>query len=258
MFPPKCAACGKIISPVSKELALCEKCLICWKNEKQLQIKEIHSGTERAFQVMTVCRYDADDNYGGIGKTVLLKLKCKPLKYAARFIASEMYTALEWLPISADTVITGVPRSRRGIRENGFDQVELIACFLSELTGLEYVPCLVHRGNIRQKELDYKHRFENAAGAYMMKEKNKRIFCGLEYGTSKNIQESNSASAGAVRVSTSIKNRRKYVSDIFGRDVLLIDDVSTTGATFEACSQALLSGGASRVFCMSFAGTAEL
>lgn len=72
LFPPKCAACGKIISPVSEELALCASCLERWKNEKQLQIKEIHSGTEMALQIMTVCRYDSADNSGGIGKTVLL------------------------------------------------------------------------------------------------------------------------------------------------------------------------------------------
>lgn len=73
--------CGvrKLISPVSKELALCAECLDRWKEEKQLQIKEIHSGTERAMQIIIVCQYDAKGNSDGIGRTVLLKLKSKLL-----------------------------------------------------------------------------------------------------------------------------------------------------------------------------------
>lgn len=45
------------------------------------------------------------------------------------------------------------------------------------------------------------------------------------------------------------------MGDIKGKDVLLIDDVMTTGATLRECSKALLKAGATKVICLVIART---
>ena len=68
------------------------------------------------------------------------------------------------------------------------------------------------------------------------------------------------------QVGLSLEQRRHNVVDAFqacseivsGKTVLLIDDVATTGATLDACTDALLSQGASEVYCLAVARAVSL
>jgi len=65
----------------------------------------------------------------------------------------------------------------------------------------------------------------------------------------------------ASQVGLNIKDRHQNVQNAFqadsniiaGKNVLLVDDVATTGATLNACSAALLEQGAHDVFCLTLA-----
>jgi len=107
--------------------------------------------------------------------------------------------------LTAPALVVPVPLHRRRRRERGYNQAELIARSVAASLGVPMKSRILFKAKERrpQSELGAGGRWANAAGAY------------------------------GARVPPSFEGRR----------VLLVDDVLTTGATAEACTQALLKGG---------------
>lgn len=110
-------------------------------------------------------------------------------------------------------VVVPVPLGQKRMRERGYNQVAMIAKPLSMALGVEYNPRGLHR-----------------------------------------IKETRS------QVGLSQMERKTNVSDAFeagkglkGRDVLLVDDVSTTGATLSAAALALRNAGIEEVYAFTVA-----
>lgn len=120
----------------------------------------------------------------------------------------------ETLPqLRADTVIVHVPTASSHVRQRGFDQSALIARELSALTGLHHVHGLGRLGQQRQV----------GASSTLRQQQMKNAFRPL--------------SRGAIK----------------GKQVLLVDDVLTTGSTLEAAALALHQAGAASVSAVVFA-----
>jgi ComF family protein len=118
--------------------------------------------------------------------------------------------------LPANTIIIPVPLHPKRLRWRGFNQAEIIAKTLGEHFKVELAPAMLYRTSLAKPQADILNRYE-------------RI---------KNI-----VGAFAVRDAEHVKNR----------SIILIDDVSTTGATLDACATALKSAGAKEVTAMVFA-----
>jgi ComF family protein len=111
-------------------------------------------------------------------------------------------------------VILPVPLGRKRMQERGYNQVDLIARPLSLALGLDYRPAALKR----------KRETVSQVGLSAVERRD-------------NMQKAFVADALVVR----------------GKNVLVMDDVSTTGSTLSSSAEALLQAGAKDVFALTVA-----
>jgi ComF family protein len=105
-------------------------------------------------------------------------------------------------------LVTHVPVHADRARQRGYDQAELIACQAARELGLPFEPLLTRaRATIAQFDLDRRDRARNVRGAFALEP-------------------------------------RSHETAIRDRWILLVDDVTTTGATLAACATSLMTAGA--------------
>lgn len=110
--------------------------------------------------------------------------------------------------------IVPIPLSEQRMRERGYNQAGLMAQALARLMGWRYLPQALRRTRHTRSQV------------------------GLTAAQRReNVRAAFEASAALVR----------------GQILLLFDDVATTGATLHSAAEALLAGGASRVYALTVA-----
>jgi len=149
--------------------------------------------------------------YAGTAKELVYKLKFGRAVAAARTISAMMDEALPDLPKT--TVVTYIPTATSRVRLRGYDQSRLVAKALAARRGLVFAPLLIRHGQTRQVGADRKHRIEQAAKNY------------------------------------SVRNN----ASIAGKEILIVDDIVTTGATLESTAVLLNRAGAKRLYAAVFA-----
>jgi len=134
--------------------------------------------------------------YDDMWETIIKNLKFRNKPNVAKFIADLAKDKILNKKWDID-FITYVPLSSKRIVERGYNQSEYLAYFLSKSLKKPYGPLLSLNKDIKpQKTLSLKERKENVKGAFSLKEE---------------------------------------VKDLHYRNILIVDDVYTTGSTLREC-----------------------
>jgi len=153
---------------------------------------------------------DAAFVYGGAIAQAIVRMKYESRPDLARPLGDLLWRSLASRAGSLrDVLVVPVPLHPSRLAERGYNQSSLLARRVARHLGAPFAPLALARmrDTPKQATLDREARLANVAGAIHVRE--------------------------AGRVS--------------GRAVLLVDDVSTTGATLDACSHALRTAGARAV-----------
>ena len=215
IFPPKCVACGNLLA--RGETHLCASCEQDYQNAREqvcpacLETMSACTCPNRYLErngVRTVAKLYAYRPQETDLSTNRLIYRLKKVKSEAvvDFLAGELAARLApMLQNGKQYVLVGVPRSRAAISKYGGDHVRLLVRALSRKTGIPYLRAVKRIGHAgQQKKKNYPARILAADSSYAPKG---------DY-------------------------------DLHGKQVILVDDIVTSGASLTACARAVRNLGA--------------
>ncbi len=224
LMPPVCLGCQ---CPMQDHHALCPE---CWQqvtfisaplcDRLGLPMPYDTGGTmisaAAAREPPAYNRARAVAHYDGKARHLIHDFKFRDQHNARQLFARWLVMAGQTLLNDAD-VIVPVPLYRFRLLNRRFNQAAILAKTLSQLTSITHHPLVLRRTRPtkRQVGLTTAQRKENVRGAF------------------------------------SVPDRKRAL--IEGRNILLIDDVITTGATINACAKTLKKAGAVRVDVLALA-----
>ncbi len=226
VFPPRCSGCG---AGVEAAHSLCGE---CWKRLRFISEPMCHCcghPFELAVQPHMLCADCLKESppYVQCRSALFYDEASRHHIIGYKFHDRTALTPLfaEWLARSCETMlpqidcIVPVPLHWFRLWRRGYNQAALLAYAVSARTGLPVLPdaLLRTRYTTPQNALTRLQRLDNVKGAFHVK------------------------SGSEARIT--------------GKNILLIDDVITTGATIKASTKALLKAGAERVYVTSVART---
>ena len=218
LFPSVCMVCGRVLldgkncGKQMMDLQICSSCLSTFP---------VRASSERWFPCLSD-PYDADPIpdlsvwalfYYEAPVTILLRrMKFHSKQYCGMLIGELMGREFPSdIPIKWDAVVP-VPLSEKRLSKRGFNQAEILAQGLAKHCKIPLCNNVLIKSRHTHQQSRFtepSRRMENVKGAFAVDEK----------------------------------------WDITGWNILLVDDILTTGATLHEAARVLIEGGASSVFC---------
>ena len=239
---PKCASCKARLSPfVDKNEfnhglpCMCDECMKKWQSAC-VQMCHTCSKIASACTCMPLKKTFAQPTIPSLlfyhpdttraESKVIYTLKHKDNRDLFDFLSAELCPKLDELlrelEISREEcILTYIPRTRKAIIKNGFDQGEKLCKSIASRSSAVYLPLLTREGGKEQKKLSRKQRKKNAE---------KAIY-------------TNTSMRGFAREYSTLS----YSEILAGKTVVIIEDIITTGATVQRAIGCLKDNGAKNV-----------
>lgn len=225
LFPPKCLICSKVNNLICRsclskaEVLESDFCLIC-------DNPSAHGFTHKTcLKPFSPCRFISVFEYEGVVRNIIKKSKYGRMSFYALKLLTEfglrllLDDTLNNLKNEIDLVVS-VPLSSKKTLLRGFNQADVIAQHVCKYINKKFIQKMLLRKKQTESQFKFNRntRFENVKDAFEIN-KDKLVF-----------------------------NKKPY---LMGKNILLVDDISTSGATLLACSKKLLEAGANSVICFT-------
>ena len=232
VFTRKCPVCGELMGYERRAEAFCAECRMRWDVAKTREcsvcgqsVCECVCMPKALSAAGALCHHKAVfySSYEPVSHKTVMFIKRNKNPRVSGFLAAQLASVLEAdkdLPVldAENTVITFVPRGREAVIKYGFDQSMLLAQALSSKMGIPWIRAVRRvRGGREQKKLSAAQRQKNVKGLY--------------------------APEDTLEAAVANKN------------VILIDDVVTTGASMSVSTKLLIRARARTVICLSVGAT---
>lgn len=216
LFPKFCLFCSV------KGCYICQSCLFSYAQFSYTQVCHVCGGECRSGFIHRDCQSLSFLDgllyvckYNKFSKKIIREAKYKFVKEVLMDVAKIMSEYSERFIIIPD-IITSVPLHIQKQSRRGFNQAEVMAQKFSNLKGSFYKTLLIRNKSTKtQVGMDKSQRSENLKGVFSIKEDQKE--------------------------------------NILGKNILIIDDVFTTGTTLNEIAKVLKEAGANLVFGYTFA-----
>lgn len=225
VFPPRCLSC---LATVDTSGVVCHK---CW-SKMEFIAKPCCARCSNPFPYNIdeeLCYYCKDDppsfsnafavvKYDDFSDKLIYSLKYYDRTDLASTLSAMMISKIAELAHSID-IITCVPIHKNKLKKRGYNQAALLAKHVANAIGKPFNPSILikTKDTISQSGLSKEERKENVKHSF-----------GIN---------------------------AKHSKKVFRKNVLIIDDVITTGATLNECCKKLKRAGAKKLVVLTFAKT---
>ncbi len=222
-FPLQCSVCGDRITDKTVSCAMCHDCYDKYRTEVRAGCAVCGRDYVHCFchpepffpdEFVFALPYNKLD---GVCRKLILSCKNRKNTPVMEEFAAMAVSAAEKRGILIEgTLLTYVPRAPEKELHTGVDQAKELAYAIADKTGLPLLRLLGHHMlQNEQKDQSYDKRMPAAEAAYYLLPGSK--------------------------------------GEIAGHTILLVDDVVTTGATVNTCTELLRQAGAQKVICLAAA-----